>query len=192
MVATVQDKFRVLACGMNERLRRHWAACEAMAQGWGGISAVCRSTGLSQTTIRKGIAEIQEHMPHLTEEIEQGRSRRPGGGRSPWTETDTRLERDLKRLLEPATRGEPTRALLWTSKSTRHLAAELSRKGHDVSYRTVARMLQKLDYSLQGNRKTNEGKQHPDRNAQFEHTNKRVQAFQRRRQPVISVDAKKR
>ena len=192
MVATVQDKFRVLACGMNERLRQHWAACEGMAQGWGGISAVCRSTGLSQTTIRKGIAEIQEQMPHLTEEIEQGRSRRPGGSQSPLTETDTRLERDLKRLLEPATRGEPTRAHLWTSKSTRHLAAELSRKGHDVSYRTVAPMLQKLDYSLQGNRKTNEGKQHPDRNAQFEHTNKRVQAFQRRRQPVISVDANKR
>lgn len=192
MVTNLEDKFQVLDRDMNERFRRRWAACEALEWGHGGISAVSRATGMSQTTIRKGIEEIQARMPILVEDVAAARVRHPGGGRRPLCATDAGLERDLRKLLEPATRGEPTRALLWTSKSTRRLCAELRKKGHTVSHMTVARMLHKLDYSLQSNRKTKEGKQNPDRDAQFEHINEMVQRFQRRRQPVISVDTKKR
>jgi transposase len=191
MAATVADKYGKLSSMMNEKLKRRWAACEAMSIGRGGISAVARATGISRTTIRKGICEIEQEYPGLTGEL-RNRIRRPGGGRRSLTESDPNLQSDLKELVEATTRGEPTNALLWTSKSTRKLAKELQQIGHEVSYRTVARMLHDLGYSLQGNRKTREGKQHPDRDAQFQHINKRVRRFQRRRQPVISVDAKKR
>jgi len=192
MAPVVANKFRKLASMMNEKLRRRWAACEAMAIGRGGISMVACATGMSRATIRKGIREIAQEYPDLASRIAGERIRLPGGGRRALTAQDATLESDLKRLIEPATRGEPTSALLWTSKSTRKLAAELQRQGHQVSYRTVARMLQRLGYSLQANRKTREGKQHPDRDAQFEYINRKVRSFQRRGQPVISVDAKKR
>lgn len=192
MVTSVAYKFGRLSSIMNEKLKRRWAACEAMTMGRGGISAVARATGISRTTIRKGIAEIEHNYPELAQDIDAQRIRKPGGGRRTLKEMDETLTEDLKRLIEPATRGEPTSPLLWTSKSTRHLAEELGRQGHQVSYRTVARMLQQRGYSLQGNRKTEEGKQHPDRNAQFEYINRIVRRFQRRGQPVISVDAKQR
>jgi transposase len=191
MAANVAEKYGNLSSMMNEKLKRRWAACEAMSQGRGGISAVAHATGISRTTIRKGIREIEQEYPGLADDLDN-RIRRPGGGRRALTESDRSLQSDLKKLVEPATRGEPTTALLWTSKSTRKLAKELQHLGHEVSYRTVARMLHDLGYSLQANRKTREGKQHPDRDAQFRHINKRVRSFQRRRQPVISVDAKKR
>lgn len=191
MAAVVAEKYDRLSSMMNERLRRRWAACEAMSMGRGGISAVADATGISRTTIRKGIREIEQEYPGLADDLNK-RIRRPGGGRRALTESDRSLQADLKKLVEPATRGEPTTALLWTSKSTRKLAKELQHLKHKVSYRTVARMLRDLGYSLQANRKTREGKQHPDRDAQFRHINKRVRSFQRRRQPVISVDAKKR
>jgi transposase len=192
MALAVADKFSKLQAMMNEKLKRRWAACEALAIGRGGISIVSRATGMSRSTIRKGIREIQEEYPGLVDHISGKRIRRPGGGRRRLVEHDPTLEEDLRKLVEPATRGEPTSALLWTSKSTRKLAQELKRMGHQVSYRTVARMLQDLGFSLQANRKTREGKQHPDRDAQFEYINKQVKSFQRRGQPVISVDAKKR
>ena len=191
MASVVAEKYVRLSSMMNEKLKRRWAACEAMSLGRGGISAVAQATGISRTTIRKGIQEIEQEYPELSEEV-GSRIRRPGGGRRSLTEGDRNLQSDLKKLVEPATRGSPTSPLLWTSKSTRKLAKELQQLGHEVSYRTVARMLHDLGYSLQANRKTREGKQHPDRNAQFEHINRKVRGFQRRGQPVISVDAKKR
>ena len=192
MVATVRRKFQRLARMMNEKVMRRWAACEAMAMGRGGVSAVAKATGLSRTTIHRGIAEIKERMPHVTEAAEEGRIRRPGGGRPRRADQDKTLVRDLKELLEPVTRGDPASNLLWTSKSTRKLAVELQHRGHQVSHTTVAGLLGELGYSLQANRKTKEGTSHPDRDAQFQHINRKVQGFRRRGQPVISVDTKKR
>jgi transposase len=147
---------------------------------------------MSRATIRKGILEVEEGYPELTDQITGGRIRRPGGGRRRLAEHAPALESDLRKLVDPATRGEPTSPLLWTSKSTRKLAKELRELGHEISYRTVARMLREFGFSLQANRKTREGKQHPDRDAQFPYINKKVRRFQRRGEPVISVDAKKR
>jgi transposase len=192
MVTSIQDKFGCLRPMLNEKLKRRWAACEAMAMGRGGVSEVARATGISRTTIRKGIEEIERDYPELAQSIDPERIRAPGGGRRPLAETDETLRADLEKLVTPATRGNPTSALLWTSKSTRNLAEELDRLGHQVSYRTVGRMLERLGYSLQANRKTLEGRQHPDRNAQFEYINRTVRRFQRQGQPVISVDAKHR
>ncbi len=192
MVASVADKFGRLSSMMNEKLKRRWAACEAMALGRGGISAVARATAMSRTTIRKAVAEIKQEFPQLAQTIHAGGIRKPGGGRRPLSETDASLRADLERLVESATRGTSTSALQWTSKSTRRLAQELDKLGHAVSYRTVARMLHEMGYSLQSNRKTREGQQHPDRDAQFEHINRMVRRFERRGQPVISVDAKHR
>jgi hypothetical protein len=188
----VADKFQKLCSMMNEKLKRRWAACEALALGRGGIAAVAQATGMSRTTIRKGIHEVQELYPDLADRVTPERVRQPGGGRHPLTEHDPTLKADLGRLVDPVTRGEPTSALLWTSKSTRTLAKELNRLGHEVSYRTVARLLLDLGFSLQANRKTREGKQHPDRDAQFQYINRQVRRFQRKGQPVVSVDAKKR
>jgi len=192
MATKVAEKFEKLSCMMNEKLKRRWAACEALSLGRGGISAVAEATGISRTTIRKGIREVEEQYGELAADITGHRIRQPGGGRRTIEENDPTLLSDLKKLVDPATRGEPMSPLLWTSKSTRKLAGELQKRGHDVSYRTVARMLHDMGYSLQANRKKREGKQHPDRDAQFQHINKKVRTFQRRRQPVISVDAKKR
>ncbi len=191
MEATIADKFRNLSSLMNEKLKRRWAGCEAMALGRGGISAVAEATGLSRTTIRKGIREVNENYPELAQEI-HGRIRTPGAGRPPVEQADPAVITDLEQLVSPATRGEPTSPLLWTSKSTRQLAEGLQKIGHKVSPRTVSRLLHEMGYSLQANRKTREGKQHPDRDAQFRHINQKVKSFQRRGQPVISVDAKKR
>jgi len=118
--------------------------------------------------------------------------RKAGAGRKPLAQTDPTLLQHLEQLVDPDTRGEPTSALLWTSKSTRKLSDELKELGHHVSTRTVAHLLQSLEYSLQGNRKNREGKQHPDRAAQFRYINKNMRSFQRKKQLVISVDAKHR
>jgi transposase len=192
MVATVRRKFKRLARMMNEKVMRRWAACEAMALGRGGVTAVAKATGLSRTTIHHGIAEIKEQMPHVTEAMEEGRIRRPGAGRPRRADQDKTLMRDLEKLLEPVTRGDPGSELLWTSKSTAKLTTELQHRGHQVSQMTVYRLLQDLGYSLQANRKTKEGTSHPDRDAQFQHINRKIRAFRGRGQPVISVDTKKR
>lgn len=130
MVGVVADKFDRLRILMNEKLKRHWAACEAMALGRGGISAVSEATGMSPTTIRKGIREIEQEYPELAEQSSGGRVRRPGGGRYRLTEHDPTLKETLEKLVEPATRGDPMSPLLWTSKSTRNLAKELQQLGH--------------------------------------------------------------
>jgi DDE family transposase len=191
VVSAIKMKYDELGSMMDERLRRHWAACEAMALGYGGVAAVSRITGVSRTTIRKGIAEIQGEMPELTQEI-GNRVRRAGGGRPPLGGGDNRLQADLTALLTDSTRGDPMSPLLWTCKSTRALAAHLRSQGHSVSHMTVDRLLHEMNYSLRSNRKTEEGSQSPDRDAQFRFINRKVRSFQRQRQPVISIDAKKR
>jgi transposase len=187
-LSVLHEKYQALAPFMDERVLRRWAATEAQALGWGGASAVTKATGISRTTIRSGIAELHQSTP----DPPPGRIRQPGAGRPRLTERNPRLLDDLHTLLEPATRGDPEAPLLWTSKSTRHLAAELVKLGHQVSHDTVGRLLEDLGYSLQANRKTLEGKDHPDRDAQFEYINQQVHAFRTAGQPVISVDAKKK
>ena len=187
----VREKYQTLSSILDERARRCWAATEATAIGWGGVSAVAQATGLSRNTILAGIRDLQ-HPRLFSVPDESLRVRQPGGGRKPLSKTDRHLERDLEKLLAPSILGDPPSPLKWTSKSTRHLAAELEKKGHQVSHDTVNRLLRDLDYRLQANRKSKEGADRPDRDAQFEYLNRKVIAFQKRRQPVISVDPKKK
>jgi transposase len=189
-VARIQRKYESLCVEMDERLRRQWAAAESRDVGWGGITLVARATGLSRTTITAGLREIDA--PIEERATEASRVRRVGGGRKAITDVNPELLSALEALLEPATRGDPESPLRWTCKSTRRLAEELTRQDHRVSPRTVAALLHEAGYSLQANRKTREGGTHPDRNAQFEYINSLVRRFQRRGQPAISVDAKKK
>ena len=184
-------KYRSLSPLMDERMRRQWAATEARALGWGGLRAVSAALGMSPNTIRKGIDELVARDADPEAEVDS-RVRKVGGGRKRQTETDPGLEAALEWLVEPSTRGDPESPLRWTCKSTAQLSRELTRQKHRVSPRTVGRMLNDAGYSLQSNRKTKEGEAHPDRNAQFEHINATVIAFQQRGQPVISVDTKKK
>jgi len=154
------------------------------------VATVAAATGLRGNTIRAGLRELEA--PGVVPPVSEQRVRAPGGGRKPLTTRDPALLRDLEALVEPVTRGDPMSPLRWTCKSTRHLAAALTQRGHRVSHQTVAELLHALRYSLQGNRKTNEGAAHPDRDAQFTHINAQADAFQRRGQPVISVDTKKK
>ena len=164
-----------------------WAASEARVLGRGGIAAVSRASGISENTIRKGIREID-----AGERLEGGRVRRRGGGRKPIAETDPELIVALERLVAEDCRGDPVRVLLWTSKSVRRLAGELREQGHEVHFTTVAGVLRSLGFSLQSNRKTLEGKQHPDRDLQFRLINERVSAAIAAGQPAISIDTKKK
>ena len=170
-VAAIRAKFEVLRPFLDERRRRLWAAAEALVLGRGGITAVATATGLQRATIRVGARELQAdptvRAGGSADPQGQRRVRAPGGGRKPLTSHDPDLLRDLEALVEPVTRGDPMSPLRWTCKSTRQLAAELVRQGHRVSYKTVAELLHALDYSLQGTRKTKEGADHPDRDAQF-------------------------
>jgi transposase len=172
-------------------MRRQWAAAEARAYGWGGVRAVSQATGMSPTTIARGRAELEEREADPTVSLPT-RLRKPGGGRKRATDADPKLAAALERLVDPVTRGDPQSPLRWTCKSTTQLARELTQQGHPVSPRTVGRLLKAAGYSLQSNRKTKEGSDHPDRNAQFERINRTVRSFQRRSQPVISVDTKKK
>ena len=172
-------------------MRRQWAATEATALGWGGVSLVSIATGLARNTIAVGIGELEYRQSHPREAIAL-RIREPGGGRKPMTQTDPLLQQALDALVDPATRGHPESPLRWTCKSTAKLAEELTRQNHPVSDRTVAALLKQAGYSLQANRKTREGSSHPDRNAQFEYIGRQVVASQRRGQPVVSVDTKKK
>jgi len=190
-IARIRQKFLALSPVMDERMRRQWAACEAMGLGWGGVTAVAEATGLAWNTIKAGMRELSQRAEHPDEAVED-RIRHVGGGRKRLTETDPQLLQALEALVDPATRGHPESPLRWTCKSTTKLAEELTRQQHPVTDRTVAAMLKQAGYSLQANRKTREGSQHPDRNAQFEHINQQVMTFHRQRQPVISVDTKKK
>jgi hypothetical protein len=187
----IESRYAALSRLMDERMRRQWAAAEARSYGWGGVRAVSRATGLSPNTIAKGVLELgaREADPLA---VRESRLRKPGAGRKRATVADPGLAAALERLVDPVTRGDPQSPLRWTCKSTTQLARELTRQGHPVSPRTVGRLLKASGYSLQGNRKTKEGADHPDRNAQFEHINATVADFQKRGQPVISVDTKKK
>lgn len=187
IVEWIRAKYESLVGELNERARRHWAAVEAMSLGRGGIAAVAKATGMSDRTIRNGIQEIR-----AGESLPEGRQRRTGAGRRRVEANDARLLPALESLVEPATRGDPQSPLKWTCKSTRQLSKELKKRGHTVSHATVGTLLKAAGYSLQANRKTKEGKQHADRNAQFEHINRRVKSQQRAGQPALSVDTKKK
>ena len=184
---TVNKKYRLLLPELTEQGRRLFAGIEASEEGWGGVSAVSRATGLSRTTVARGIRDFKD-----PQRLASGRVRKDGGGRKKKTKVDPTLKKDLQALIEPYTRGDPESPLRWTSKSVRKLAVELTKMGHQVSHCTVASLLREMNYSLQSNRKTTEGKQHPDRNAQFKYINRQARKQQRAGQPVISVDTKKK
>ena len=188
--ARIRRKFRLVAVELDERRRRQWAAAEARDVGWGGISLVARTTGLSRPTIMAGLKDLERSAKSRL--VAAARVRSPGGGRRTLTQSDPGLLEALERLIDPATRGDPMSPLRWTCKSTAKLAEELTRQKHPVSDRTVAMLLKQSGYSLQANRKSREGSSHPDRNAQFEYINRQVRAFQKRQQPVVSVDTKKK
>jgi len=183
----IKQRFASLDPFLDERLRRLYTAAEAKALGYGGVSTVARATGVSRRAIGIGLKELDDPSASSVKHI-----RKPGGGRKRTVDQDATLVRDLEQLVEPVSRGDPESPLRWICKSVRQLAAELNRQGHQVSHRLVAELLQELGYSLQANRKTSEGATHPDRNAQFEHINEQVQAYQNAGQPVISVDTKKK
>jgi Rhodopirellula transposase DDE domain len=188
----VRMKFQLLEPLMTERLRRQWAACEAESLGRGGVNLVAQATGLSRTTIWAGRRELRRRTDRPQDALPPERVRAPGGGRHLIEQDDSTLLTALRTLVEACTRGDPQSPLCWTCKSTRKLAEELCGQGHAVSHQTVAALLSDWGYSLQANRKTKEGADHPDRDAQFEYLNQRVRAFQRQGQPVVSVDAKKK
>ncbi len=189
MIDTIRRKYQLLAPVLDERSRRVWAAAEAASLGYGGQSIVAIATGISRTTIHN---ELRKQHVNESESYDVSRCRSPGGGRKKLIELDTGLMSALEHLVEPTTRGDPESPLRWTCKSTRQLAEELKKQGYQIERQTVATLLDKLEYSLQGNQKTKEGSSSPDRDAQFKYINSRVLYFQGKHQPVISVDAKKK
>ncbi len=187
VVGWIQSKYENLTDDLDERARRRWAAVEAISLGRGGIAAVAKATGISDRTIRNGIREMREG-----DTPPAGRQRRVGAGRKAANQRYPGLLDALERLVEPTTRGDPQSPLKWTCKSTRELSRELKNLGYPISHSTVARLLKDAGYSLQSNCKKIEGKQHPDRNAQFEHISRRIKSQQRAGQPALSVDTKKK
>jgi hypothetical protein len=183
----IAARFLLVSPLLDERARRLTAGAEALAIGRGGVAAVARATGLARTTVARGVADVQ-----AGETVERGRIRRPGAGRPPIEQRDPTLRADLEALIEPGSRGDPESALRWTIKSVRNLADELVRLGHAVSHQTVSEQLHAMGYSLQANRKTLEGTEHPDRDAQFRHISGAVQLQLSLGGPVISVDTKKK
>ena len=187
---SIRSRFLAIRPFLDERARRVWAAAEANALGRGGVVLVARATGLARSTVYAGVRELAEPAPEAAPEAR--RIRRPGGGDKPRMEKDPTLLADLEALVDPRARGDPASPLRWTTKSTRKLAVVLREQGHRVSYGTVADLLRELGYSLQGTRKVQEGKSHPDRDAQFAYINAQATAFQTAGDPVISVDNKKK
>jgi hypothetical protein len=192
-IEEIRLRYEALAPVLDERRLRLWAASEARSLGRGGIAAVTCATGIRGKRISIGIRELGKLGRKPPPQPPQAqRIRRPGAGRKALGTVDPTLWPDLERLVDPMTRGDPESPLRWSAKSTERLAEELRAQGHKVSARTVAKLLREHDYSLQGTRKTIEGQQHPDRNAQFEHINRQTKAFHAAGQPVISVDTKKK
>ena len=188
----IAEKFNALKENMDERLQRLWAAAEARAIGWGGVSLVAKATSMSRTTITAGMAELKKEEGDNNKAEKKHRVRRPGGGRKPLTINDPELKAAINDLVEPTTRGDPMSPLRWTCLSVRTLAKELEKKGKKICPQKVADLLHEMGYSLQSNRKIIEGASHPDRNDQFYYINDSVKDFQERCQPVISVDTKKK
>lgn len=187
IIEGIELKFNALAGDLDERGRRRWAATEAMAIGRGGVTAVALATGLSDRTVRTGIKELNSDNP-----LTSNRQRRLGGGRKPLEKHQEDLVDAIDRLVEPTERGDPQSPLRWTCKSLDNLRRELNTQGYVVGRSKISSILHALGYSLQGNRKTREGTDHPDRNAQFEHIARRVTACRRGGRPAVSVDTKKK
>ena len=185
--SAIRKRYEMLKATLNERTLRLFAAAEARSFGYGGIAAVMRATGVSRSTIENRLNELDSPTP-----LDPSRIRRRGGGRKRATIVDPTLAADLESLVSPVTRGDPESPLRWTCKSVRKLAKELEVMGHKVSHALVASLLHEMGYSLQANRKTREGADHPDRNAQFEYINTKVQKQVSKGNPVISVDTKKK
>ncbi|MDP2691041.1 MAG: ISAzo13 family transposase [bacterium] len=190
MTRSVERKYRIFGKSLDERTRRIWAAAEADEIGYGGLSIVFRATGLAISTIRHGRDDIDD-------EVSEGvdvprRIRRSGAGRKQITEKDPTVMEALDLLLEPTTRGDPMCGIRWTCKSLHHLEDALKEQHHSISYQSIRRLLHSMKYSLQGNRKTDEGGKHPDRDAQFQHIHETATSFQQQGDPVISVDTKKK
>jgi transposase len=186
--AAIRSRYEAVAAHLDERGLRLFAAGEARAAGWGGVSAVAAVTGMSRTTIDAGLKELEQQ----EKAAPSGRARRTGGGRKKATEKQPGLLKALQEIIESAIRGDPETDLLWVSMSQRHLVKALQARGFKVAQRTVGSLLKDLGYSLQANAKTKEGSNHPDRNAQFEHINALVKKFRDDGQPAISVDTKKK
>lgn len=182
-----RQRYREMAPVLNEQSRRRFAALEAQALGRGGISLMARISGLARSTIYHGLRDIRGNVS-----APAGRTRKHGGGRKKKALEDPSLVADLKSLVEPVTRGDPTQPLLWTTRSLRNLAQELAKKGHKVCPTVVGDLLRDMGYSLQANSKTREGGQHIDRDAQFHYINAQTKAFLASHEPVISVDTKKK
>ena len=185
--SAIRARFETLGPFLNERARRLFAASEARAAGRGGVTAVSAATGIARSTIGRGLAELRSEASPSSSHI-----RRPGGGSKAKIETEPGLLDALATLVQSAIRGDPEAALLWVSKSQRHLAGALAQRGFTASQTLVGRLLRRLGFSLQANRKTREGTNHPDRNAQFEYINAQINTFQSAGQPTISVDTKKK
>jgi hypothetical protein len=186
-VGEIRRRFLSVSPLLDERQRRLFAAAEAKAAGYGGISAVARATGMAISTIRHGCQELDSPL-----DLPNGKVRRPGGGAKGVAANDPQVLVDLLALVEPSTRGDPMSPLRWVSKGLRKLAAELRKKGHKISHVVVGKLLKAMHFSLQANRKTLEGADHPDRDAQFRHINELAREALADRQPVISVDTKKK
>lgn len=189
VVKQIENKYQHLSPLLNERSRRLWAATEADALGYGGILALHRATGLSQNTIRAGLKELSVDS---TEVLAPERIRQVGGGRKRVEEQDSSILEALDNLVETTSRGDPECPLRWTCKSVNHLADALQNQGYRVCAMTVYTLLVEMGYSLQSNRKTQEGQHHPDRDEQFQQIARQVKAFQRQHRPVISIDTKKK
>ena len=190
--AEIKERFECLQPTLTERSRRLFAGSEALAFGYGGIAAVSRATSLSPQTVRRGLKECHQIESSGAPSLDPSRSRRKGGGRKKLTEKHPELLSTLKELVESTTRGDPDSPLLWTARSQRNLVAVMKEKGYPLSKHTLAKLLQELGYSLQGNQKRLEGAQHPDRNAQFEHINETLRRRLEAGEPAISVDTKKK
>jgi transposase len=186
--AALAEKFRLVWPHLNERQRRVLLGAEAKVRGRGGISQVAEAAGISWPTVQKSVRELEQPGPALPPD----RARQAGGGRKPVELKDPGLIEALDALVDPDSRGDPESPLRWTVKSTRQLADALTAHGHPVSHRVVGELLHSMGYSLQSNRKTIEGAQHPDRNAQFEYIHDQIQRYLRAGQPVVSVDTKKK
>jgi hypothetical protein len=187
MESSIRRRFSVIASLLDERQRRLWAAAEAKAIGYGGVSMVARATGITRPTIHAGLTELAAGSV-----LPPGRVRRAGAGDKSLTATQPGLKAALDALVEPTARGDPESPLRWTCKGVRRLATELRNQKFRIGRQKVSELLRELGYRLQANRKTREGSRHPDRNAQFEYIAGRVYRFQRQGQPVISVDTKKK
>lgn len=188
----IRIRYQNIKWALDEKLRRLFVANEAMALGHGGITITQKATGVARNSIKQGIKELKNHENIIDEECAPNRIRKVGGGRKPTVNNDENIKIALKKLVEPTTLGDPESPLLWTCKSLRQLQKELQTQGFLVSHTSVGKLLKDMGYSLQGNQKTLEGSQHPDRNDQFEFINSRIKNAIADGQPVISVDTKKK